>query len=202
MRMREKTRTYLNLLAPLRWAVRDSPHQESPGVAPHKAGGSRYGFTPGDFVPKDVIGLQAWSFTLVEMLISIAILTLILGSMLTVFSQGFRTVRKSKEKTVACALARGITEEYSDWDTLKFGGGSVSNGSYDVNDSFPDLQINPGNPRSPVVVNTIQYSCALDIADGPIPAHADKLKQVDTTITWVSRTRTQTVTFTTLKADY
>ena len=126
-------------------------------------------------------------FSLIEVSIAVLILALISGGMLEIFFQGFNAAKKSMERTTAYSLARGIIEEYSDWDTLdKLDGtydGTVTNGVYT-------------NPPNQVSLSGVSYTPTLTVADGPI--HPDKLKQLTVTVSW----GTESYTLTTLKADY
>ncbi len=53
------------------------------------------------------------AFSLIEIAISIALLTIIMSAMLSIFSQGQRYVRKNRMDTTACFLAQEKLEQLS-----------------------------------------------------------------------------------------
>ena len=117
-------------------------------------------------------------FSLIEVGTALAILVLILGGALAVFSQGFNIIDKSKKRTVAYNLAKEAMEEYSDWSSLP------GNGNYT-------------NPSPyPAIINGVTYNVDLRISDGPIRPF--ELKQIDVTVSWGA----ESFTLTALKANY
>lgn len=68
------------------------------------------------------------AFSLIEIVIAIAILALILGGMTAIFSQGYLYLRKVRYKTIALALLQEKLEEESHWPPTSSseGYGSIS----------------------------------------------------------------------------
>jgi type II secretory pathway pseudopilin PulG len=129
--------------------------------------------------------------SLIEVCISIVIVLIVLVSMLRIFSQGYRYLRKTRTETAAYNLAREVMEEYSDWDSLDI---------LDTNDDDrvdpPGSYLNP-RPTDPVTLNSVIYNVTLTTFD--IPGFSDdELTHLDVTVTWPGGA----ITFTTLKADY
>lgn len=127
------------------------------------------------------------SFSLIEVAIALALLALILGGMLEIFNRGFSSARKTRQRAVVYNLARGILEDYSDWDSLDGLDGSVdavvTNGAYAL------------NPAT-ITLNNVTYTPVLTISDGP--TFPNKLKRTSLTVTWAGGS----FTLNTLKADY
>ena len=124
--------------------------------------------------------------SLIEVCISIVLVLIILVSMVRIFSQGYRYLRKSKVNTVAHNLARQFTEDYSNWDTLDdldcVSGDGVIN-------TVPGSPYSSSNPPAcgagsfvPITLNNVTYTPTLTIADGP--SYPTELKQIDVTILW------------------
>ncbi len=130
------------------------------------------------------------ALSLIEVCVSIVIVSIVLVSMLGIFSQGYWYLRKSRIKVAAYNLGRGITEIYSDWNTLDAldgtANGTVTNGTYT-------------NPPDNVTLNNITYTPSLAIFDGPGP-DPNILKRLNITISWDGVAKNFTVT--TLKANY
>lgn len=122
-------------------------------------------------------------FSLIEICIAIALLAIILGFMLKIFSQGYRYVRKSKLQTVACFLAQEKTEENSVWPPPD--GTGTHTEDYGSIADFPDFKR--------VVV----------IADDPIPTlPAGSLKQLDVTVYWQGERGQRSLTLRTMIANF
>jgi len=111
--------------------------------------------------------------------------------MLGIFSKGYWHLRKTRIHVVAYNLARGITEQYSNWTALDGLDGTVddtvTNGTYE-------------NPPNPVTLNNVTYTPQLIIADGPI--YPTRLKRINLVISWPEGAVNRNVTIYTLKADY
>jgi len=112
-------------------------------------------------------------FTLIEISITVVILALLCSGMLGIFAQGFSYLKQSKERTIACNLAREVMERYFDWSSLSS---------------------NP--PPYSVTLNNITYNVNLTISDGPVSPN--ELKQLDVNISWPGGT----FNISTLKANY
>jgi len=138
------------------------------------------------------------AFTLIETAVAIVILTIVLSSIVGVFSKGFSLLRMSQEKTAALGLAQGIMEEFSDWDTITSWGDCADD--TDVgNFSYSEYASDPGDPVS---LNGVNYICALTIADVPVGINNNVFKKVKVDVSWTSKGKTRTVTMLTLKTEY
>ncbi len=144
-------------------------------------------------------------FTLLETVASMAVLAFIITGTFAIFYQGFRSSKKSKDMVAAVNLARGVLEEYSDWDTLDklddgLGAcgtdGNVVNATYDWSNPPPcSSYIFPI-----ITLNNVSYASALTISDGPIDGN--NLKQLSVTISWTVGGNAKSLTMKTLKAYY
>ncbi|OQX54089.1 MAG: hypothetical protein B5M48_01655 [Candidatus Omnitrophica bacterium 4484_213] len=132
---------------------------------------------------------------LIEVCISIAIITIILASIVNIYTQGYRNLRKSRVNTAVYNLAKGFMEDYSDWSTLisLTGSDPPASGTYTDNPTVSD-------PFDPITLNNITYTPTLDITDGP--TNPNLLKQLNVSISWVEGGITKTFVVTTLKANY
>lgn len=148
------------------------------------------------------------ALSLIEVCIAIVIVSIVLVSMVGIFSQGYRYLRKSRTRTGAYNLAKGIMEQYSDWATLdKLNSisctedGIVANNTYNSTNQpacsqyvFNNITLN----------NNITYTPQLNITDGP--SFPTELKQLNVTINWTESWTigdpNKRVTLYTLKANY
>lgn len=117
-------------------------------------------------------------FSLIEISIAMAILSLLVVGTLGSFNQGFLYLKSSREKSAAYLLAQEVAERYSSWTNIP------ANGNYT-------------NPSPyPVTLNRVIYNVTLTVSDGPVlPA---ELKQVGVRVAWGR----QSYSLTTLKANY
>ncbi|TAN62304.1 hypothetical protein EPN16_01885 [bacterium] len=131
------------------------------------------------------------SFSLIEVAVAIALLALVFGGALAVFSQGAVASRKTQQQAVAYSLARAFLEQHSDWNSLDILDGSldgaVTNSTY-------------ANPPAPAAINNILYTPSLAVSDGPI--NPTQLKRLDITISWMDGAIARNITIATLKANY
>jgi prepilin-type N-terminal cleavage/methylation domain-containing protein len=121
-------------------------------------------------------------FTLLEMMISILVLAFVLMGTFTMFYQGFKHLKKSKDMTVVIELAREVMEVYYDWDQL-----DVLDGSDD------DAVVNGSYALSAITLNNVTYNRNITVNDiaSCIPAPAPcpvsgLLKRLTVTISWGS----------------
>lgn len=124
------------------------------------------------------------AFSLIEVVIAMALLSLILLGMLSIFKQGYFASRKTQQRTIVYNLLREKIEAYSNWSSL------------DVLDGIPD-----GNVSNTVISNSeffhnVYYMLSLAISDGPIPSN--RLKRLNVTANWSGGN----FSLNTLKADY
>jgi prepilin-type N-terminal cleavage/methylation domain-containing protein len=145
-------------------------------------------------------------FSLIEVMIAVAILATLVTGMLGVIGQGFLTGRNSQQLTVAYSLAREILEEYSLWDNLdKLDSGSCASDGTLVNNTYSSSN-QPACTQyvfNSITLNNVVYAPRLMIANGPcisgIPCvPSNQLHQLTVTISWLTNSRS----FTTLKANY
>lgn len=141
--------------------------------------------------------------SLIEVCISIAIVAIVLASMVGIFSQGYKYLRKSRVNTAVYNLANQLIEQYSNWATLdRLDSGACATDGIVVNTTV-------GSPYSPtnqpacvtlafntIPLNNVTYTPTLTIADGP--TNPTELKQIGVTISWTEGD----VTITTFKANY
>lgn len=119
--------------------------------------------------------MKRQGLTLIEVSMCIVLLALLATGMVNIFSQGSRAALKTKERAVACSLARGVMENYADWSQIP------SNGTYTV---------------STDTLNGVTYTSTLTVSGGPVsPA---SLKRLAVTVSW----GTGSVRLDTLKADF
>ena len=120
--------------------------------------------------------------TLIEISICILLLALLATGMVGIFTQGSKAALRTEERAVACSLARGVMETYSDWGELvTLAGSPPANGTYTI---------------STDTLNGVTYTSTLIISDGPVTPTA--LKSLEVTVTW----GTSSVTVVASKADY
>lgn len=130
-------------------------------------------------------------FSLIEVAVAIALLALVFGGSLAVFSQGAVASRKTQQQATAYSLAREFLEQYSDWNSLDILDGSLDGAV--TNNTYM-------NPPAPATINNMLYTPSLTVSDGPInPA---QLKRLDITISWMDGSIARNITIATLKADY
>lgn len=145
-------------------------------------------------------------FSLIEVVIAVAILATLVTGMLGTIGQGFLTGRNSQQITVAYSLAREILEEYSLWGNLdKLNSGSCASDGLVTNNTY-----SPSNQPActqyvfnTITLNNIVYTPRLMISNGPcisgVPCPpSNELHQLNVTISWGTSSRS----FTTLKANY
>jgi prepilin-type N-terminal cleavage/methylation domain-containing protein len=116
-------------------------------------------------------------FSLIEVILSTAILALGLTVSIEIFHQGLSAGPKSQDSIIAYNLARGTIEDYSVWSKCS------SNGTF--------------TPAA-MTLNNRSYSRNVVISNGPIPAYVSELKQITVTVTQ----GTKSYTLTTLKSNY
>jgi len=58
------------------------------------------------------------AFSLLEVLTAITVLMFVMMGTVTMFYQGYKYQRKSKEKLISLHVAQGLIEQYSNWDLL------------------------------------------------------------------------------------
>jgi prepilin-type N-terminal cleavage/methylation domain-containing protein len=116
-------------------------------------------------------------FSLIEVILSTAILALGLTVSVAISHQGLNAGPKSQDSITAYSLARGTIEEYSLWSKCS------SNGTFTPAD---------------ITINNKSYSQSVEISDGPIPAYVNELKSIKATVTQ----GTKSYTLTTLKSNY
>ena len=92
------------------------------------------------------------SFSLIEVIVSLAVLGLIFSGMIFIFNQGFIWTSKTKEEKDALMLATQTLEFFSSWQNLVnlTGGDPPTNGSYTL---------------SPITIDNITYQRTLTISN-------------------------------------
>jgi type II secretory pathway pseudopilin PulG len=135
------------------------------------------------------------TFTLIEMIISLALFVALLGGTMSMVSNGYLSLRKSRTFIVANNIVMALLEQHSTWDDLK------------------ELDAPPATPWSPPhsgpdngtytpanqTLNDMTFSSSITMADGPVGASAD-LKKLSVTVSWDGGARS--ITFETLKAYF
>lgn len=125
-------------------------------------------------------GKSIAGFSLIEVAAAIAVLALLLGGALEIFSQGFNAAKTTRQAAVAVNLARATVEEYSSWNMV-----NIANGVYNLGD---------------VNLNNVTYGRTIQISSGPVSP--GQLKRLDAVISWPEGGTTKNLTISTLKADY
>ncbi len=115
-------------------------------------------------------------FTIIEVAVSIAVLSVILGGIMGVFWQGEISLKKSRENISAYNLARERLEEYSNTPL-------ASNGA--ITEDYNSIADYP------------QFKRITVISDYTYPG---ELKRINVTVYW--NTDLSSLSFETLKADY
>ena len=116
------------------------------------------------------------SFSLIEVCISIVVITTILVSMLLIINQGYRQLRSSRLRTIACFLAQEKMEANYKWQP------NADSEDYETIIDFPDFK------RVCTVVN------------GPITP--TELKKITVTVYWQGQSGEQSLSIVSLKTDY
>jgi prepilin-type N-terminal cleavage/methylation domain-containing protein len=129
---------------------------------------------------------QRSGFSLIEVVVSVAIIASVISVMIGVFWQGFNVGRKSQERSAAYSLAVSAIEEFSSWSSL-----TARAGNPPVNGTYVNA------PTSPVTFNNTVYTRNLVISDGSA-SYPNELKRIDVTVSW----GTESYTLTTFKANY
>ena len=122
-------------------------------------------------------GKSIAGFSLIEVVAAIAILALLSGGGLAIFSQGFKAAQKTGHQAVAVNLARAAAEEY-------FRVGLVNGVE------------NMGN----INLNNVTYGRTIQISDHP--DFPGQLKRLEVVISWPEGGSTKNLTISALKADY
>ena len=125
-------------------------------------------------------GTRIKGFSLIEVVVAIAILALLLGGLLAIFSQGFKVAQRTGHQAVAVNLARAAAEEYSSWGMV-----NITSGVYTLGD---------------VNLNNVTYGRTMQIFDHP--DFPSQLKRLEVVISWPEGGTTKNLTISTLKADY
>lgn len=116
-------------------------------------------------------------FSLIEAAAAIAVLALLSGGVLAVFSQGFNAAKRTRNQAAAASLARAAAEEYLIWN--------IVNGIYDLGD---------------ITLNNVVYRRTVQISD--YSAFPGQLKRLDAAISWSDGAAARSFTVSALKADY
>ena len=125
-------------------------------------------------------GTRIKGFSLIEVVVAIAILALLLGGVLAIFSQGFNAAKRTRNQAGAVSLARAAAEEYSSWESA-----NRTSGTYNLGD---------------VNLNNVTYGRTMQISDDP--DFPGQLKRLDAVLSWPEGGTTKNLTISTLKADY
>lgn len=115
-------------------------------------------------------------FSLIEAVAAIAVLALMSGGVLAVFSQGFNAAKRTGNQAAAVSLARAAAEEYLIY---------IANGIYDQGD---------------ITLNKVVYSRTIQISD--YSTFPGQLKRLDAVISWSDGAAARSFTVSTLKAEY
>ena len=135
-------------------------------------------------------GTYSKGFSLIEVVAAIAILSLLLGGVLAIFSQGFNAAQRTRNQAVAVNLARALAEEYSNWTKLT----ELDDTPWIPPHNGPANGVyNPGE----INLNNVTYGRTMQISDG-----LSGLKRLDAVLSWPEGGTTKNLTISTLKADY
>ena len=138
-------------------------------------------------------GTRIKGFSLIEVVVAIAILALLLGGVLAIFSQGFQVDKRARNQAIAVNLARAAAEEYSNWTKLTELDDTpwITPHNGPVNDIYNLGEVN---------LNNVTYDRTIQIFSGPVSP--GQLKRLEAVITWPEGGTTKNLTISTLKADY
>lgn len=148
------------------------------------------------------------ALSLIEVYISIAIVVIVIASILGIYSQGYRYLRKSRISSVVYNLAIQHKERYSDWDTLDRLDSAVCATDGNVVNTSPGSPYSPTNqPACPtlafntVTLNNVTYTPAMAISNGTGP-DPNRVKRHDITISWTEDGVVENFTVVTYEANY
>jgi prepilin-type N-terminal cleavage/methylation domain-containing protein len=135
--------------------------------------------------------------TLIEVCVTIAILSAILLSMLGIFQQGYRYLNTARDRAAAINIAVGQLEECWNWDVLKTFDSTPGVWPH----SGPVNRTDPANPYTlpSVTLNNVTYTCGLNIDSHPYSGNY--LKLITVTVSWTRGGRSFKVSLSTLKAN-
>jgi prepilin-type N-terminal cleavage/methylation domain-containing protein len=151
--------------------------------------------------------LRKKGFSLIEMLISLAVLMIALSSMFAVFTQGTKYLARIKAELPAYTLARSMLEQYLAWNVLdsldNVVNGTVTSGEYNSTTNatrFPQVNLTLFTPAA-----TAYYTTGISIANVTNSTgqtiYPGRLKKVTARVSWFDG-KDRTFNLTTMKADY
>jgi prepilin-type N-terminal cleavage/methylation domain-containing protein len=145
--------------------------------------------------------------SLIEMLISLAVLMIALSSMFGVFFQGSKYLARIKAELPAYTLARSTLEKYLSWgvlDTLdNSGDGNVTSGEYDSTTNatrFPQVNLTLFTPSASANYTTGIFISNVTNSTGNT-IYPNRLKRVTARVTWFDG-KNRAFNLTTMKTDY
>ena len=151
--------------------------------------------------------MREQGFSLMEMLMSLAVLLIALSSMFGVFTQGSKYLARIKAELPAYTVARSTLEQYLSWGVLdsldNVVNGTVTNGEYNYTTNatrFPQMNLKlftrsaNANYTTGVFIANVTNSTGSTIYPG-------RLKRVTARVSWFDG-KARTFNLTTLKADY
>ena len=138
------------------------------------------------------------AFTLIEMVISLALFVALLGGTMSMVSNGYLSLRKSRTFIVANNIAMGLLEQHSTWNDLKELDLPPPAGTTPWSPPHTGPENGTYHPANQTV-NDTTFTSTLILADGPIGTTND-LKKISVTVSWDGGTRS--ITFETFKAFF
>jgi prepilin-type N-terminal cleavage/methylation domain-containing protein len=146
-------------------------------------------------------------FSLIEMLMSLAVLLIALSSMFGVFTQGVKYLARIKAELPAYTLARSTLERYFSWGVLDsldtVVDGTVTNGEYNYTTNatlFPKVNLTLFTKSA-----SANYTIGIFIANVTNSTgqtmYPGRLKRVTARVSWFDG-KNRAFNLTTMKADY
>ena len=151
--------------------------------------------------------MREQGFSLIEMLMSLAVLLIALSSMFGVFFQGAKYLAKIKAELPAYTLARSTLERYLSWSILdsldNVVNGTVTNGEYNATTNatrFPQVNLTLFTPSASANYATGIFIANVTNSTGQT-VYPGRLKRVTARVSWFDG-KNRAFNLTTMKADY
>ena len=151
--------------------------------------------------------MREQGFSLIEMLMSLAVLLIALSSMFGVFFQGAKYLAKIKAELPAYTLARSTLERYLSWSILdsldNVVNGTVTNGEYNAMPNatrFPQVNLTLFTPSASANYATGIFIANVTNSTGQT-VYPGRLKRVTARVSWFDG-KNRAFNLTTMKADY
>jgi prepilin-type N-terminal cleavage/methylation domain-containing protein len=151
--------------------------------------------------------MREQGFSLIEMLMSLAVLMIALSSMFGIFFQGSKYLARIKAELPAYTLARSTLERYLSWNILdgldNVVNGTVTDGEYNSTTNatrFPQVNLTLFTTSASANYTTGIFIANVTNSTGQT-MYPGRLKRVTARVSWFDG-KNRTFNLTTIKADY